>query len=287
MASTSDAPRWCFHLVGEGVGVGTPVPKSWRSLSSLPLLIAVGVTGVGKTTTLAALQRQLPRLQFLPERRILTDRCIIPVVWDERQQRRPPDRLERLACTRRFREHYRGGMAEVLGQLSLDERLFGGSVVYFDGLRGVDAVAHAISHLPRARFAALTAPDMVRLGRLLGRRDRFDQVRAEAGPGDGTTGSLAARSHAQTLRVPGMEAIFSVAEQAAVSAMIGDGAYSAAEVRSKLAIVVEERQSYDPVATNALLREQAGERSVIVDTVGRSPAQVAARLIEFLQASDP
>lgn len=65
-----------------------------------PLLVLVGLTGVGKSTLVEALG--LPRL---PDRRELVDRYVLP-----RYGATPPlPREERFRLTRRFREEFPGG----------------------------------------------------------------------------------------------------------------------------------------------------------------------------------
>ena len=82
------------------------------------LLILVGLTGTGKTTAVNALRGQGCRFLLLPNRRDLTDRLIIAHL----QQRDGvpvapvPDRTQRFAYTRRYRELYPGGMAYAVGE---------------------------------------------------------------------------------------------------------------------------------------------------------------------------
>ena len=63
--------------VGPGLAYGDPLPDGWLSIGGRPLLILVGVTGVGKSTTLDYLQQSALRFSLLPDRRELTDRLII------------------------------------------------------------------------------------------------------------------------------------------------------------------------------------------------------------------
>lgn len=69
-------------------------------LRDLPLLVLVGLTGVGKSTLVEALG--FPRL---PDRRALVDLYVLP-----RYGAKPPiPREERFRLTRRFREEFPGG----------------------------------------------------------------------------------------------------------------------------------------------------------------------------------
>lgn len=81
-----------------------PAP-SLVPVREVSLLVLVGLTGVGKSTLVEALG--LPRL---PDRRELVDRYVLPRYGAE-----PPiPREERFRLTRRFREEFPGGVAEVL-----------------------------------------------------------------------------------------------------------------------------------------------------------------------------
>ena len=90
------------------------------------LLILVGLTGTGKTTTVNALHDQGGRFQLLPNRRELTDQLIIAHVQQQDGEALVPvtDRAQRFAYTRRYREMHPGGMAYALGQYSVNSEQF-------------------------------------------------------------------------------------------------------------------------------------------------------------------
>lgn len=246
-----------------------PQSDGWLSLADLPLLVLVGVTGVGKSTTLALLEAGDPPVRQLPDRRALADHLITKVQLDAGEPVRPvTDRAERFDYTRRYREENPGGLAQALSQLWLDPTLWP-QPLCFDGLRGADEVTFAAAHLPNARFAVLDAPDVVRVGRLLGRGDAFDRVAA---------GAQASRSATPGLDVPGADALFTPEEQARLIALVTDGHATADDLRAKVAIVVAERQNYDPAAAIAALQRLAPARTRVVDTTRNSPAQAAARI---------
>ncbi len=69
-----------FVELSAGVGIGSPAPADWECVADRPLLVIVGVTGVGKSTALQALQDGGFEYDLLPDRRDLTDRLIIPSV---------------------------------------------------------------------------------------------------------------------------------------------------------------------------------------------------------------
>lgn len=233
-------------------------------LGDLPLTVLVGVTGVGKSTALAALGGD--RLRVLPDRRRVTDAVMIlpyaggPVT----------DREERFRLSARYRQTHPGGMAQALGSLVADTRHWGRRPV-FDGLRGLDEVRYAAQTYPAWRFVALGAPDTVRVRRLLGRADAFDRVRGGAASGD-------LRAALQAL--PGAAAVFSPAQLDELAAL-GAAGHSPAEVLAKVRIVVSERQHYDPAAAEAALRPLGRRRALLLDTVALGPDQVAQAVREW------
>ena len=80
------------------------------------LLILVGLTGTGKTTTVNALRGVGLNFSLLPNRREITDEFIIGYLQKLDGEPVAPvtDRTERFVYTRRFREMFAGGMAEAL-----------------------------------------------------------------------------------------------------------------------------------------------------------------------------
>ncbi|PNY82835.1 ATPase [Deinococcus koreensis] len=232
-------------------------------LGELSLTVLVGVTGVGKSTALAALSGE--RLRVLPDRRRIADAVmILPLAGQS-----VTDREERFRLTALYRQTHPGGMAQALGSLVADTRHWGQRPV-FDGLRGEAEVRYAVQHFPAWRFVALGAPDLVRVRRLLGRADAFDRVRGAAPETD-------LRAALQAL--PGVGAVFSRAQLDELAGLAG--AHSPAEVLAKVRIVVSERRQYDPAAAEALLRPLGRGRALLLDTVELSPAQVAQALRDW------
>ncbi|WP_415789023.1 ATPase [Deinococcus saxicola] len=236
-----------------------------RALGELPLTVLVGVTGVGKSTALEAL-RELGGQRVLPNRREVTDAVMI---WPQ-VGRAVTDREERFALTAQYRAAHPGGMAQALGSLLADTRHWGLSPL-FDGLRGLDEVRHAAQRFPAWRFVALGAPDAVRVRRLLGRADRFDQV-----AGTATGGTL----RAELDGLAGVSGVFSPAELDGLTALEGPEC-AAAEVLAKVRIVLSERRQYDPAAAEEFLRGLTPGRALVLDTVALNPAQVARAVQEW------
>lgn len=259
-----------WTTLGQGIGLGQPVPAGWQQMDQVPLVIVVGVTGVGKSTTLAGLEAAKLSYVSLPNRRELTDRLLIPAMQVAAGVPVEPvtDRATRFAYTRRYREQHPGGMSHALAQLWV-EPLPAGRFWLFDGLRGVDEVSHAAELLPQANFIVLHAPDGIRVQRLLGRADSFDQV-AVAAPALGQQ----ALTDLTELGIRDEQGIFTPAEAEQLLRLVQTGEVSAADLRAKIEIVLTERQNYDPYAASAWLTQHAAERSFVVDTTQHWPAQV-------------
>jgi len=256
-----------FCEIAPGIGSGGPLPAGWLSLTGLDPIVLVGVTGAGKSTALAALEARGIAYTLLPDRRVVTDRVIIPR-YAEGEVR---DRVQRFAITQRFTRDVPGGMAAVLAGLSAGRGLHQRPLV-FDGLRGEAEVRHAAALLPRARFLVLTAPDMVRLMRLLGRGDAFDRVAlASTNGGSGEGFSLS-----------GADDILTPAEQARLAAEVAAGRLKAEDVRAKFTIIAAERRNYDPDRAVAALMEVAPDRTLVVDTTRSGPAEVGEALVRLL-----
>ncbi|WP_117238579.1 DEAD/DEAH box helicase family protein [Thermus sediminis] len=198
----------------------------------VPLLVLVGLTGVGKSTLAEALG--LPRL---PDRRALVDRYVLP-----RYGARPPiPREERFRLTRRFREEFPGGVAEVLARGYVAPA----PLLLFDGLRGEKEVAFALERLPKALFVLLHAREATRLRRLLARQDAFDRVALSP--------EEAGRLHELA------QGVLSPAELREALALA-----PAEEVLARLKIVAEEKRNYDPEGPLRLLRGHP--RALLLDT---------------------
>ncbi len=242
--------------LGEHVLVGEAQP-GFEHLRDLEFYVLVGVTGVGKSTTLAALQSAGLEFFLLPDRRDVTDAVIF-------QGERITDREARFARTATFRETNPGGMAQALETISVQAR----PPILFDGLRGLNEVEHAAQAFPKAHFIALDAPDTVRVQRLLGRGDAFDRVASE-------------RPQEMSLRwMPGIEHVFTSEQIAQLEAL----EVEPSELEAKVKIVVTERQNYDPKAANAFLQQLDSSRVLYVDTTLESPNVIAERIKAWMGA---
>lgn len=245
---------------------GPDLPPGCVPLARLPLIVLVGLTGVGKSTALAALRGLGLPLRLLPDRREITDAVMIAPF----SEAPVTDRAARFALTARYREAHPGGMAEALGSLALDQAGLS-ELVVFDGLRGLDEVKYAAESFPAWRFVALSAPDAVRLRRLLGRADAFDRV----------AGQASADLLADLERIEGVSKVFMPTELERIAALAGEG-FTPADVLAKAKIVVTERRHYDPDAAARFLATLPARRVLELDTLKLGPAEIAARIGEWL-----
>jgi energy-coupling factor transporter ATP-binding protein EcfA2 len=249
---------------GPGVTLEPNPALPWQSLAQLEFLVLVGVTGVGKTTTLEALKSVGIELSLLPDRRLVTDVVMIDALAGHPIS----DREERFAWTAKYRELHPGGMAEAIGKLAVNLESLRPPLV-FDGLRGLEEVSYAANQYAKARFIVLDAPDTVRVQRLLGRSDAFDRMAIK-------------HSNASTLEqlasIPGVGLVFSQIELEQLANLD----LPATEIVAKCKIVVTERRNYDPVSAREYLQGISGERVLYVDTTAHPPLEVAQRIGAWL-----
>lgn len=144
-----------------------PVPDGAVPITEANLAILVGLSGVGKSSLIAGLG-----LPALPDRREIVDRLISL----EFGMAPPREREGRFAITRRYREIHPGGVAFGLFSAWVMPQ----PILLFDGLRGAEESQFALDHYPKARFLVLEAPPELRVRRIAGRGDSFDQI----SPGD-------------------------------------------------------------------------------------------------------
>lgn len=278
-----------MRKLSDWLAVGPSVDDSWQAFLGCHVLIFVGLTGVGKSTTLDELSALGVNFLLLPNRRTITDDLIIGALQlaDGESITTVADREQRFAYTRRYREQYAGGMAHALTQLfikpdaaQLDaarlDATRADAFYIFDGLRGENEVSYAAQHMPHARFVVLTASDFVRVQRLIKRNDQFDVI----------SGDAPAQTMAQT---PSMQDLFGEAaslftkdEQPQLYQLVETGAVSAEELAAKLKIVAAERRNYDQDASRAALQKLAPDRTLVVDTSLYSPPEVARQIAAFV-----
>ncbi len=254
------------------------IPAGFQPLTALPLVIGVGLTGVGKSTVLELLPQFGLTFTLLPNRREVTDEVIIASLQIEAGERPHPvkDRLERFEYTARYRKKHPGGMAHALSRLLLGPGQAESRLI-FDGLRGLNEVQQAVAYFPQARFVVLDAPDAVRLSRLLQRGDLFDLA--------GSTVAAWPQNLGEALQsVPQVSDVFSQEQLAQIAGACEAAQIPAEEVIQKLSIIVKERCNYDSAAARAyLLNTLPPERVLAVDTSTQSAEAVAQQIAIFLK----
>lgn len=261
-----------FELINEWLGHGHP-PEGWGMIGTRPLLIIVGVTGVGKTTTVNAMKKAGLSFTLLPNRRTLTDSLIIRTLQQQRNEpiQQITDREQRFAYTAAYRAQHPGGMAHALTQLFINTDINTDiDILLFDGLRGINEVAYAAEHLPNAHFLVLDAPHAVRVQRLLGRNDAFDAVRIDR--------DREGEIETVDRLVEGVGRLFSDEEAAGLLGLL-DGGVTTNELTAKLKIVAAEAQNYDPAGTIEALQNVAPERTILIDTTQHRPDEIAQIVI--------
>ncbi len=238
-------------------------------MTDVDITFIVGLTGVGKSTTLALLQRSA--LTLLPNRRELADTIIIPEMQRRRgePQREATDRLERFELTKGYRQQHPGGVVHALKQY-LNQTAFQGPLL-FDNVRGVDEVKSAADTFIKSRFIFLDAPNIVRLKRLIGRADIFDQVSATR---------LENTSFAEKLSmIRGASKVFDLYDVGRLEANAGIDDQALLDA---VQIIVAEQQNYDSSAALAYLRTLDDSRLLHLDTSKLSIEEVAARIEPWL-----
>lgn len=252
--------------LNDWLGYGA-APDGWHSLAESQLLILIGLTGVGKTTTVNGMRDVGIDFRLLPNRRTLTDALIIGTLQREDGEDATivRDRSLRFAYTRRYRERYAGGMAHVLAQLQTNVAV----PLLFDGLRGVNEVSAAVALFPAAKFLVLTAPNGVRLRRLIERRDAFDSA---VGSGRQTIDDELLAEMGAVIEAESITELVQAVEQGTIE--VGD-------LAAKLRIVSAESANYDPDATLNTLLQLAPERTLVGDTLRFSAEQIASQAKQF------
>lgn len=260
-----------------------PAPSGWKAIATQPLLIVVGLTGSGKSTTIAVLMERGSNFTLLPNRRVLTDELIIPTMAKVNGgEANTTCRIERLKYTRQYRQQFPGGMAHILAQLQVKET---GSLLIFDGLRGENEVRYAAKALPNAKFIVLEASEKGRLLRLLTRNDSFDKI-ADSEPDMNQGEEDTKLCSFASLGIPEASEIFTLAEERQLFALARKGMFSCEDLQSKLKIVVSERYNYDPVATRSALLALARDRTFVFDTTKYGLQQIAENMIARFKEED-
>ncbi len=150
-------------------------------LAEYPVCMVVGLTGTGKSTALGKLDALRQRGQAayrddIPSRREVADWIAIPVVQVLNGDLVTPlkGREARFAATRRFAQEVPGGLAAAFSWLH-----YRGDMpipLVSEGVRGPDEIRYVLENAPRWRVFEMWVPPLVRLRRLSGRVESFDQL---------------------------------------------------------------------------------------------------------------
>ncbi len=275
-----------FQPLSLGVGFGSSVPQGWVSLAKQPLLIIVGLTGVGKSTVISNLTEESLDFTLLPNRRTLTDEIIIPEMAEDERSLSYFCRVQRFNYTRQYREKFPGGMAHVLSQVWVNPQQVNTKFI-FDGLRGKDEVNYAVKAFPDANFIVLDAPNKVRLQRILKRNDAFDSIKSFKQKTESKSIDLDDLTNFTALGIPEASSVFNSIEEQEIIDWIHQGVVTVKELQQKLKIVVEEQQNYDAVSTRLTLEKMASERTLVIDTTIDNPQQAASQILSKLKVNQP
>ncbi len=235
----------------------------------------MGLTGVGKSTAVAALQTGGVPLTLLPNRRTLTDTLIIPEV--QRAAGEPvqavKDRIERFDLTKRYREMHPGGMVHALGRYlqTAPAPPVETDTVVFDNLRGLEEAQAGVKMFPEARFILLDAPPLVRLLRLVGRDDSFDHVSVK--------GPKSTSFTEQLLAIDKLGTVFDPGELATLAAQ----GVRRSNLLKAVRVILSEAENYDMTAAAEYLRRAKDAHSFLyLDTTKMSVDDVQARIQRWL-----
>lgn len=265
-----------FRLITPEIGFNprNNTLRNWRSITEYPLLILVGLTGVGKTTTTDILLNSELNFTLLPNRRILTDQVIFPTITNSKDP--ILCRIQRLELTRQYQQLYPAGMAYILSKLQVKMQL-NNSLLIFDGLRGENEVSYAAKMLPNAHFIVLEASNHIRLQRLINRQDTFDYInnyRSE---------SLPKINHKINLNIPEFSNLLTPTQQQEWLTLINQGKIEITELKDKLKIIAKEQQNYDIITSRNSLRKIAPQRTLAVNTAFYSSQQIAQIIIRKMK----
>lgn len=232
----------------------------------------VGLTGVGKSTAVTALETSGVPLTLLPNRRTLTDMLIIPAVQRAAGQpvRAVTDRVARFELTRRYRQEHPGGMVHALSLYLQTAPPAEADTLVFDNLRGLEEVRAGVNMFPSARFVLLDAPPLTRVSRLMERRDIFDQV--------GITRSENIPFDEQLRSLKGFDEVFDPFD---LALELQGRAHN--DVLKAVHIILSEARNYNMTAAAAYLRETKDAKSFLyLNTAKLSVDEVRARIQAWL-----
>ena len=269
-----------FEYIQPCLGTGSASPPGWQAITSLPLIIIVGVTGTGKTTLINNLANVGYDFELLPDRRNLTDQLIItPLQREDNQDVRTLPRMQRVPYIRRYKQRHPAGLAYAISQLYVDSASCNKFWI-FNGLRGESEINYAIDAFPKAQFIVLDASNIVRAQRLLKRKDPYDRMTKFK---QDNNSMLEEVDSFAALGIPEAAKFFSFDEEQMLLEMARNGSVTLQELRDILQLLCVESSLYNKDETIATLFSLAPERTLIIDTTTLNLKEVTAKIIGRFQ----
>jgi 2-isopropylmalate synthase len=143
-------------------------------------IILVGGTGVGKTTLIDNIQQHFP-FKIL-NRRIVVDEHVLPAYEAHLKAQGiafdPSSRTHRFNSTAWNMQNGNPGLGKLAKEV-IEANTSTQHIILFDNLRGEREVEFALNNINNAIFIGLDAPDEVRIRRIMGRGDSFDNLTGE------------------------------------------------------------------------------------------------------------
>lgn len=279
MMQTITKPNQNFKQLHPGISIGIPLEEGWISIKNEPLVIIVGLTGVGKSTMINTLTKSGLNFTLLPNRRTLTTELIIPnIAATNGKNIKTICRTEQFKYTRQYQKQFPGGMGHILSQLQVNLTQINYPLI-FDGLREKNELTYAANTLKKAKFVILDAPLSIRLKRLLTRNDAFDKITQYS---EDTIVNRQKIMSFSALDIPEASSLFTFAEAQEIFTAIKTGIYQPTEVSQKLKILVEESRNYDSNATKKALQAIAPERTLFLDTTKMTPQQLTQKVFRYI-----
>ena len=264
-----------FQRLNENFAFGENAPGGWLSIHDFPLIIMVGLTGTGKSTSIHALLNTGKKLTLLPDRRTLTNQIIIPMMHQGKNKKKSLDRSERFACTRRFRKRYPGGMSYILSKLYAQSGKTDGYFL-FDGIRGENEIDYAAQFLPSARFVVLHTPDEIRVRRLLTRNDSFDKIVCKTALNNNIFSS-------KYMKISGLNDILNDIQKNTLLKWAKEHNVSSEALHEKLSIVISESLNYNSKKMmTAFNKEPTKNRAYFFDTSSTSSRKIVETIVNQL-----
>jgi hypothetical protein len=126
----------------------------------------------------------------------------------------------------------------------------------------------------------------VRVQRLLGRSDNFDQVTLQPVQDVSLATTITRAQNFAAIGMPEADELFSASETTLLLARcappVGLGDIAVDQLRAKLKIVAEERRNYDPSAAMQTLERIAAHRTLAIDTTRVSATAAATQIVDWL-----